>query len=750
MSTSTIPLHFKPRYLHRLVLFLMVGVCFSILNPIYAQNHDNVWVFGNQGGVDFSGGGPTVIPPTSINTLEGSASISDATGNLLFYTDGITVWDGTHTQIATGLLGNASSSQSGVIIPRPGSADYFILTVDFRNGSNGMNYYNAVMTGGNLTSVTSPGTGGNLIANSSEKIAAFRKPCDPDTIWVVGHNFTNRQYEVFAATNTGIVPMIGPGSIIADQWASGNLSNKLGVLRFNHDGTLLASAVWLSHVELMGFNPNTGRFTATNLKFDVNTPTLTDVNAYGLEFSPDNQTLYCTITGSGSIANNQLVQFDVSNLSEPVIEGSRLLIQNFGSAANRFEAGQLTLGPDGNIYASMRRVGSPPGPAITYLGRISNPNVGGVANWNSTAVAGPAGNTTWAFYGLPNFLTEPIAVQTTTLGICTGDQVQLIPGPGSNYTWTPTTDLSCSNCPNPFADPTVTTTYTVQYTDADGNCVREEFVVEVEDCDPCETLGLQANFSYTTNSLSINVQDLSTTQTSTGVTYIEWNFGDGISGWIPDNAGTDYDYTYQQPGDYTVCVHAVTYITPEICCHDTLCIEIRVEESCDGYAADFDVTYHLSPLTADFDDITPAGSDVSLWDFGDGTQATTAGSSAPPITHTFPGPGTYGVNLIAIKHLNDTVCCIDTVKKEVVFKGSDTRVPITPSIASDDITISVQGKDGAKAEIKVFDSRGIVVYRNREVESGELQVDVSNLAAGIYYLEIRSGESVEVNKFIKQ
>lgn len=745
-------LSFLPGHHFFLRIAILLFASFTILpSSLHSQGHDNVWVFGNGGGVAFNGGGPTVIPATAIATSEGSASISDASGNLLFYTDGISVWDANNNLVPSPTLpGNPSSTQSGVIIPRPGTDDYFILAVDFLNGSNDMAYFDANINSGVITSVTTPASN-LLIGNSSEKIAAFRKPCDPDTIWVVGHNFAANRYEVFAATNSGITAMTGPGSTTPDLFSAGGAgSRRLGVLRFNHTGTLLASAVWGDHVELIQFNPNTGQFQGGNLKFDVNTGTLPERNTYGLEFSPDNQTLYATITGSSSLTNNQLVQFDLSTLSEVPIENSRLLLQNFGNAASRFEAGQLTLGPDGNIYASMRRVGSPTTLVQTFLGRISNPNTGGIANWNSTAIPGPVGVANWAVYGLPNFLTEPIAVTTTSLSICTNGSVQLNAGPGFNYSWTPTNDLSCTTCANPVASPSVTTTYTVQYQNQAGNCVKEEFLVEVIDCDPCETLGLSANFSYSTNLLNINVQDLSTTLLGNGVTYIEWNFGDGVSGWIPDNAGTDYDYTYPQSGNYSVCIHAASYVTPDVCCHDTFCIDITIEEGCEGYTADFSILYDLTPNTATFEDITPLGSDVSIWDFGDGTVATTPGTAAPGISHTFPGNGSFIVTMVAINHLNDTVCCIDTVRKDVRFSDKDGGFRVGPSVATDLLNFSIDVDDPAKAFIQILDSQGKVISKSQGIRNGEGELDVRGLSAGVYYLRIQEGDSIQVTKFIKQ
>ena len=52
---------------------------------------------------------------------------------------------------------------------------------------------------------------------------------------------------------------------------------------------------------------------------------------------------------------------------------------------------------------------------------------------------------------------------------------------GVTYSWTPTTGLDNSNIANPIAQPTVTTTYTVLVTDANGCVDTDDVTVEVID-----------------------------------------------------------------------------------------------------------------------------------------------------------------------------------------------------------------------------------------------------------------------------
>lgn len=63
---------------------------------------------------------------------------------------------------------------------------------------------------------------------------------------------------------------------------------------------------------------------------------------------------------------------------------------------------------------------------------------------------------------------EVIVTATPEHTICAGASSQLHAEGALNYTWTPTVGLSCATCPDPIANPTVTTTYVVTGSDAFG------------------------------------------------------------------------------------------------------------------------------------------------------------------------------------------------------------------------------------------------------------------------------------------
>lgn len=65
--------------------------------------------------------------------------------------------------------------------------------------------------------------------------------------------------------------------------------------------------------------------------------------------------------------------------------------------------------------------------------------------------------------GSLNVIASPTSIQVNA-----GDTTQLFASGATNYSWSPSTGLSCTNCPNPVASPTQTTVYTVTGTDDFG------------------------------------------------------------------------------------------------------------------------------------------------------------------------------------------------------------------------------------------------------------------------------------------
>ena len=95
------------------------------------------WYFGAYVGMTWNttqtigglSGLPTPLQPSAMtNQQEGVFGMSDANGNLLFYSNGMTVWNKNHAVMSngSGLTGHDSSAQSGIVIPYPGQPNTYI------------------------------------------------------------------------------------------------------------------------------------------------------------------------------------------------------------------------------------------------------------------------------------------------------------------------------------------------------------------------------------------------------------------------------------------------------------------------------------------------------------------------------------------------------------------------------------------------------------------------------------------------
>ncbi len=82
---------------------ILIFLCSCSLFFVFGQKQANIWYFGQYAGLDFNTTPPTILANGQLNTNEGCSSIADPiSGNLLFYTDGVTVWNQQHAIMSNG------------------------------------------------------------------------------------------------------------------------------------------------------------------------------------------------------------------------------------------------------------------------------------------------------------------------------------------------------------------------------------------------------------------------------------------------------------------------------------------------------------------------------------------------------------------------------------------------------------------------------------------------------------------------
>ncbi|MFZ4741577.1 MAG: hypothetical protein ACOYLE_10490, partial [Bacteroidales bacterium] len=171
-----------------------------------AQLESNIWYFGENAGITFNTNPPTALTNGALNTGEGCATICNNSGNLQFYTDGVTVFNKNHLVMdnGTGLHGNSSTTQSAIIVPKPGSnIIFYIFTNDVQNINNYGVQYSVVdlsMNSG-LGKVISKNT--LLIQPTSEKITIVKHSNDT-SYWLVTHGALNNNFYSFLINSSGI------------------------------------------------------------------------------------------------------------------------------------------------------------------------------------------------------------------------------------------------------------------------------------------------------------------------------------------------------------------------------------------------------------------------------------------------------------------------------------------------------------------------------------------------------------------
>lgn len=377
-------------------IVLLFGLLFPTL--LQSQGETSNWYFGNGAGITFNNDG-SIVPVTDgkLDTFEGCATISDSFGDLLFYTDGIRVLNKNHNLMQNGndLFGDSSSTQSALIVPKPGDPDvYYIFTVDTTtfegDPDRGLNYSVVDMSRNN-------GLGGvlqkniPLLADCSEKITAVVKDCSDQSIWLLTFASSNGSanifdtYHAFEINTTGVVqqPVRSTFSGIA-------VTDPRGYLKISPDGKKLASANMKSGLFVYDFDALTG-VVSNQEQIAV---TGEAYAPYGVEFSPNSQFLY--IHASNDVFNDSgntstLLQYD---MLVPNVAESLVTIDN----RNIFR-GALQLGANGKIYRTTAKSyfeGTP------FLSVINRPNLkGNAANYMHDAISL---NGKTATQGLPPFI----------------------------------------------------------------------------------------------------------------------------------------------------------------------------------------------------------------------------------------------------------------------------------------------------------------------------------------------------------
>jgi len=363
---------------------------------LFSQLEFSKWYFGYYGAFDFTTNPPSQIAGSNMLSSEGSASIADASGNLLFYTNGMVIYNSQNAVMAngSGLIGNQSTTQAAIIVKQPGSANmYYVFHLDEAVATNQGAFYSIVdmsLAAGQGSVVSKNNF---MYAQCCEKQVAVRH-CNGKDVWIISHEAGNNNFRAYLLTSSGLnlTPVIS--SIGYTYFGVGGPGG--GELKASPDGKKIASAVFSSGISatmtphgfhLFDFDPSTG-ILSNSLTL------LTTSQAYGVEFSPDGTKLYGTRRRPTTVTTSTLCQWDVCSTNTTSIVNSIYTTTLSG------ECNSLKTAINNKIYITAITSST----SSVGLHLINTPNNSGAA-MNLVMFGLPTGTAGGCLGGLPNYVT---------------------------------------------------------------------------------------------------------------------------------------------------------------------------------------------------------------------------------------------------------------------------------------------------------------------------------------------------------
>lgn len=350
-----------------------------------AQKRAANWYFGRGAGISFSTSSASAVNDGAQDAYEACASISDLNGNLLFYTDGLTIWTREHAVMAngSGISGNRSATQGALIVPKPGSKNiYYLFTVDdTTNNTFNLKYSEVDMSLENGLGAVTTVKNVQLISRVSERLAATNTS-GASGVWVVVRDADASKFYSILVDASGV--STSPISSSIGSATSNSIGVQAGQMKFSPDGAYLAWACRSDRfVELLSFNKTDGTFNNWSRRIDFQ---LSNELPYGVEFSADASRLYVSLGFMG------VHQFDMSMaVSENLLQGSRTKISGNGVSGYGMQ-----LAPNGKIYIAT---------FASHLHVINSPaSAPSMVGFEASSLSFAAGK--FSRDGLPNFISN--------------------------------------------------------------------------------------------------------------------------------------------------------------------------------------------------------------------------------------------------------------------------------------------------------------------------------------------------------
>ncbi len=402
------------------VILVLIALTLVVSNSNAQKNYNN-WVFGQGAWINFPDAvsNPSFVERAAINQVEGCTAYSDDNGNLLFYSDGTTVWNKSHQVITNGngLKGSWTASQGAFIFPVPGAKDkLYIICLGATERSNEHAYYSIIdySKGYAQAEVIDK----NKILNDSydgERAAVIKKPDKPG-YWLILDDVAYPKYLIYDVSPSGI-------SLFSSYSGVMNKQDNHGVVKISPNSNLIISVNSDNpEFEICRFNPFEGIiYESMMIK-----STGLGKTVHGADFSPNNRFAYISSNKrEGSSWITILNQFDIIDYfktDNPQL--SNIVWENFNWRIASKEA--VELAPNNKVYIAS--------PETNYISCINAPNLKYPScNYEKQAVDL---KTTRSMLGLPSKVVEPIIKYVFIDSVvCDGEDFEYDSEYGSGSFW---------------------------------------------------------------------------------------------------------------------------------------------------------------------------------------------------------------------------------------------------------------------------------------------------------------------------
>lgn len=365
------------------IYLLLLFIFFT--NLLFSQKEAQNWIFGFSNWMNFETEPPIIqnTPDFFFFSERSSVSESDSEGNLLFYSDGFTVFNKDHLPMPNGFLNvDINLSDPVFTIPKPNSDSQFYLFFHANGfGSTVLEWriVDLTLEGGNGDLI--PDGGGFLLENPIGKITAVQHNNLQD-IWIVSHENNSNSFQTWLVTETGIeeTPVT---STIGNIYDPNDFESRFGQLKTSVNGNKIAIASQIhQNVQIFDFDKTTGVI-SNMISIDIPMP-------YGVEFSQNGRFLYVSHDGFESPQTIQQIDLWAGDASEIIASTTPV-----GTSPFLFgPAGGLQLAPNGTIISTNT--------FDFILGVINNPNELGL-NCNYIPDGQELVGFSETLFGLPRF-----------------------------------------------------------------------------------------------------------------------------------------------------------------------------------------------------------------------------------------------------------------------------------------------------------------------------------------------------------